>query len=549
MHVGPGMLWRALLTGAACCSLCQAQQAPCRIQVQTAKPVQSRFAGVGFHNFHHLHPIDQTRYHQVIAKRWRELNASFARLTDMWDLEPRWVEALAQHALLLKSTGTEIYLTTWNPRDTAPGEERAAYARKVVDNLEYLVRKRGATNIRWYCMTNELSLGGWGKLRDDLPKFKDYHQRIHDELKARQLDVGLLATDASPVSNWGTLEWASANMNQITAIYGGHHYINGHALEDPGFYDWFLSKLKWAAGVAAARDKGFILGEFGAKQYRGPPKDGRRWDACHYWDTPQEPLVAIQLAEATLAALNARVHALAYWTFADFPDDYSASYANKWGVFKWSGDDHSTRPHYYAYGLLTKFFRGPATVYTVTSGDDLVRAAALQHHGARTWSVAVLNRRDADVRVALSLEGARVSARFRKYVYDPKRPPSHPYGDLQAPAGTVSMRGGRFSDTVSAGTLAVYTTAYDDRPPAAVRGLIAYPPREGRRLVRWRPNREPDLCYYRVYRSTARKFRPGLETQIGSTIATEFVDQLPDAAARYYYQVLAVDQSGNASRP
>ena len=539
---------RALLIAGACWSLCQAQPPPCRISVLTSQPVQARFGGVGFHNFHHLHPIDQTLYEQVIAKRWRELNPSFARLTDMWNLEPRWKEALAQHALLLKSTGTEIYLTTWNPPDTAPGEERAAYARTVVDNLEYLVRQRGAANVRWYCVTNELSLGGWGKLREDLPKFKDYHQKIYDELAARKLAIGLLATDASPVNRWDTIEWAALNMKEITAVYGGHHYINDHALDDLGFYDWFLGRLKWAAGVAAVREKGFILGEFGAKQYQGPPKEGKRWDACHWWDTPQEPLVAVQLAEATLAALNAGVYALAYWTFADFPDDYHPKYANKWGVFKWSGADHTTRPHYYAYGLLTKFFRGPATVYAVTTSDPLLRAAALQHHGTETWSVAVVNRRSSEAAVEVALEGAPVKAAFRKYVYDPQRPPSHPYGDLQPPAGQVAMRDGRFSDRVAAGTLAVYTTACDERPPAPVKGLTVAVTGDGAAQLEWDANSEPDLCYYRVYRSRSSGFRPGPETQIGSTIGAKFRDQPPEKTLRYHYRVLAVDQSGNASR-
>ncbi len=540
---------RARLIAVACLAAAgAAAQAPCRVRVQTTQPVQARFGGVGFHNFHHLHPIDPVLDAQVFAKRWRELNPSFARVTDMWNLEPRWKEALARHALELKSTGTEIYLTTWNPRDTAPGEERAAYARTVVDNLEYLVRQRGATNVRWYCMTNELSLGGWGRLREDLPKFRDYHQKIYDELAARKLDIGLLASDASPVNRWDTIEWAALNMKEITAVYGGHHYFNDHTPGDLGFYDWFLGRLKWAAGVAAVREKGFILGEFGAKQYQGPPKNGKRWDACHWWDTPQEPLVAIQLADATLAALNAGVYALAYWTFADFPDDYNPMYANKWGVFKWSGADHSTRPHYYAYGLLTKFFRGPATVYAVTTNDPLVRAAALQHHGAGTWSVAVVNRRTARAALEISLEGAAVSAAFRKYVYDPKQPPSHPFGDLQPPAGKVAMRGGRLTDSVAAGTLAVYTTAYDERPPAVVKGLTVALAEGGATQLEWNANTEPDLCYYRIYRSLIRGFRPSRETQIGSTIATQFFDLPPEKTRRYYYAVLAVDQSGNASK-
>jgi hypothetical protein len=67
-------------------------------------------------------------------------------------------------------------------------------------------------------MTNELSLAGWGKLAQYLPKFRDYHQALYDELEPRKLDIKRLATDASPISFWETIQWARENMDEITGI-------------------------------------------------------------------------------------------------------------------------------------------------------------------------------------------------------------------------------------------------------------------------------------------------------------------------------------------
>ena len=280
-------------------------------------------------------------------------------------------------------------------------------------------------------------------------------------------------------------------------------------------------------------------------------------DTCVYWDTPQEPLVGIQLAEASLAAINGGVYAMANWTFADFPDRYSppggvpesGGYANKWGVFRWSGSDNSTRPHYYAYGLLTRFFRGPATVYKVEANDPRLRVAAVQHQGTGTWSIAVVNRNARSVPLAIAIEGAAPTASFRKYVYDPNHVPQHPFGDLQDPSGKVAMKAGRLADTVGPLTLTVYTTAYDEEPPAPVQGLKVESRAGGKRDVSWQASPEKDLCYYRVFRGEQADFAPEVKTQIGSTIATRFADDKAQPDKEYHYKVLAVDTSGNASRP
>lgn len=503
--------------------------------------VQPRFGGVGFQTFI-THSYTQPHFEQVVGKRWRELNSSFARVVHYRKRSPKKFDESAAQLAFLKTTGTEVYMITDNAPDLESADERTAYAKEIVDELERFVRGHGLTNLKHYCMTNELSLGGWGRLGGDLPKFKDYHRALCEELRARKLDINMLATDASPISWWNTIHWATRNMDQYTGVYGGHHYISEFTPDDARFYPWFLCKLKWAAGMARERGKEFIIGEFGAKP-DGRTVNGVIQDRCVYWDTPQEPMVSIQLAEATIAALNAGVYASCYWTFMDCQDLPGATYVNKWGLFRWSGEDYSTRPHYYAYGLLSKFFRGPAAVFRVDCDDPLLRIAAVRHHGKNTWSVAAVNRNRTAVPVGIRFPRGLERADFRKYVYDPARVSLHPFGDLPGPADTIKLADGSLNDTLGAGTLTIYTTAYDDQPPAAVEGLTVEKTEDGHRRLRWKPSPEDDLCYYRVFRS------PGAEageSRIASTIAAEFIDEKADPAAEYAYRVVAVDQSGNA---
>ena len=519
--------------------------------VVTATPVRERFGGVGFQAEMFLDVSTQDFFEQVLAKRWRELNPRFARLIHNWqDDKPgvrdtKVLEAMARQLVFMKeAAGTEIYITTGEMKDATSDEDRRDYASAVVDDLEYLVN-RGATNLKYYCCTNELSLHQWGDMRNDLPKYQSYQQSIFAEIKQRGLGIKLLATDASPEENWPSLEWAAAHMDDITGIYGGHHYINKHEPDNLDFYSWFKERCGWAANLARAKGKDFILGEFGPAQYHGL-KYGVRWDSCRYFDTPLEPLAGLQLAEAALAAINAGVYAMSYWTFNDYPDEKGKTYINQWGVFKWLTNGAAARAPYYSFGLLTKFFRGPATVYQVKAPEEMLRVAAVQHDEDKTWSIAVINRQTQEAPVKLMLPGANQPAVFRKYVYDPKHVPVTVDGDLQEPAAKIPLRDGVLADAVEAGCLAVYTTAYDDTPPAAVRGLEATRLRDTRNLggtfdatrLRWTPNTEPDVCYYRVYHHGVR---------IGSTVASEFIDSGIGHYRSGGYAVVAVDRLGNAS--
>jgi hypothetical protein len=91
----------------------------------------------------------------------------------------------------------------------------------------------------------------------------------------------------------------------------------------------------------------------------------------------------------------------------------------------------------------------------------------------------------------------------------------------------------------------VWDWVYDTAPPAAPTGLVAA--REGDNVrVRWSPNSEPDVAGYLVYRATTPSGGP---SRITGTLVTgtEFIDSNVPSADRVWYEVSAVDESGNES--
>ena len=298
------------------------------------------YGGIGFHVIFHTRNPTQWRYEQVFAKRWRELNPSFARVTD----SPKWgkkeLDDAFRYLEVMKNTNTEIYLTSFGVSSINEYADELDYVKKEVDNIEYLIQEKGFDNINYYCMTNELSVEEWASMvkKNELDRFKRIHQLFYDEFGRRDLDVKLLATDASPFQYWHTIEWAAENMDEITGIYGGHHYINSYDLDDLSFYDFFLDKMKWGSNLAKDKNKKFIMGEFGPKQ-GSFFMDSVFYDGLIYNNTPLEPYVGIQIAEAILAQINGGIYASSYWTFCDIPGippSREFGYrVNKWGVFKW----------------------------------------------------------------------------------------------------------------------------------------------------------------------------------------------------------------------
>ena len=516
----------------------------------TSKIVNEKFGGVGFHVFDHVHKGSQWHYEQIFAKRWRELNPSFVRINDDCTWNFKTLDSISRYLEVMKDTKTEMYFTSFRNTDLKKQSDPKDYVKHEVDNLEYLKTKKGFDKINYYCMANELSLDKWASMTSDLEYFKKIQGLFYDEFKARNLDIKMLATDASPFEYWNTIKWAADNMDNITGVYGGHHYINNYDLFDNSFYSFFYNKVKWGVDLAKSKNKRFIVGEFGAKQ-NSNIIDSVMHDANMYNNTPLENYMGIQVSEAIIAMINAGVYGCGYWTFGDFPVSNNKYRINKWGLFRWEIDNYTTKPSYYCIGLLTKFFRGPSEAYEVVSADTLLRIAAIKNLETGSQSIAVINRNENARRINLKFKSPEGSKPFRKYVYDPGNVPFNYFGDLQSYTKKVAVKNSALLDTVPPESLVVYTTCYDDTAPANVTGMtVEIKKLEGRdrAVLAWNANNEKDFCYYRIYRSEKPDVEISPRKEIATTISNQFIDKSVHNMPKYYYHIIAVDQSGNSSK-
>ncbi len=162
---------------------------------------------------------------------------------------------------------------------------------------------------------------------DDLPLFKKYHENLYRSFQNRDLNIGLLATDASELKNWKTMDWAIENMPRITEDYCLHHYEKDHSIFDPDFYVEFYDRCyEYVQKAIRSDNKRFILGEVGFHKCASSDEDHNYYgkgiviDTNHWWDDDFErAYYGIEMTDFIFAAINAGVFALALWSYTDYP--------------------------------------------------------------------------------------------------------------------------------------------------------------------------------------------------------------------------------------
>lgn len=538
------------------------------------------FGGFGFHNNEAmLYPlIEREHFNQKICKCYREISPGFMRTFGGYsDWNKEHMDAFAEYyEKMQKWTETPIYFACAKGKYHFSDEERMQYAEDVAKNLDYLINEKNVKQIRYYCFSNEMSMNDWGGLLKDLPLFQKYHEMLFRAFQNRGLRIGLLATDASNINNWNTLDYAIENMNRITEDFCLHAYVQGYEIDDPDFYQWFY-KLCYDTSVKCCRCDGkrFILGEFGIKRNDSFVRmNGVVKDVTVFNYTGEGAYAALMYAEAVIAAINAGVFAMVLWTFTDYPDPYTCHYAerdpyakkwamcepfvsetqdvkyNKCGLMKWEDNgDYSVREMYWCLGLISKYCKRNAKVLDITNDDSLIRICAMLNRDGSV-SVVVVNRHTAPTPVKLKLSLIYMNKQpMRVYEYDSRNVCSNEFGDLQDPSAELLFQNtDEIVYTLLPESLTVFTTDYKPRS----KEIYAQKVVQKNHWLSWQPVEDEEHCYYRIYRGKEPDFIPSLQNQIASTIETSI-----DLTARYlddaailnvegdYYKVLSVDRSGN----
>ena len=537
-------------------------------RIKIKKPYQKwLFGGFGFHNSEAtMMPIMEEDFkNECVLKCFREVSPTFSRVYGGF---ADWSQEAMDHFAdyydqTFRRSGTTLYMVPGRMPMPTADFDLEAYCEKTAEKLEYLINVRKCTKIRYFCVTNELSVGNtYAYLANHLDLFVKLHDGLFRAFARHGLDVGLLATDCSGEANFPQIEWACEHMDELTADYCTHLYLRKYQPGDLEAYDYCRELFAALSFRACCKQKRYILGEYGINdrdKRMFDPMKAMINDVSYAVAHPEnDGIYAVALAEMSLAVLTSGTFASAFWTLFDYPDPFikedgdtreeKARYEvarfsghglqiryNKNGLIRWRGadDGNGARASFYTMGYLAKLFRKGSRVLDCEWDDEMLRAGAVINQDG-TFSICLICWADEARTVEIDAE-CQADKPLRRYDFCADAVPYNRFCDLQSYSQTVSCDG-KMTLTLPPRSVTFLSTDYVDRVPSQIENVRV----EEKRLV-WDACTDSDHCYYRVYASSTPDFAPCLENQICSTVAEFTKIDDPDL----FYRVVSVDQYGN----
>ncbi len=351
---------------------------------------------------------------QTVAERVRWMRLPVARIMmqtkwcffdgSRYDWDTPEMRALYRQLDVCEKLGTTVFLSDWGAEKawtTAPGIQGVddpQYAEVIGTYLDYLLREKGYTCIRYFIMTNEPN---WEV--GDFDKWKRGLRNVAGVLKKRGLDKRLTLA-GSDTSQDGTNEsWhrlAVDQLHDVLGVYYIHRYAQRDRVKRGGLEDYWRAHWQYAkAHDPHGAAKPCIVGEAGMNDDAQHPAGSGHIDEYGYGVFMAD--YAVQAARAGSAAVSA-------WMLDD--NSHPGFF---WGLWTNKAKGMKLRPWFFPWSLLARYIPGGATIYAPDQPEG-IRLLAAEAGGE--WTVCVVNRRAEAATVTLRIPGDG-AVEFRKYVY------------------------------------------------------------------------------------------------------------------------------------
>lgn len=526
------------------------------------------FGGVGFHNSEAtMTALMSDKFKNEIAlKTFREISPGYSRVFAGYaDWTHEAMDAFADYYNeTFRKAGTLLYVVPGRLPYITEDFDIDAYCEKVASNLEYLIKVKGCNKIRYYCVTNELSVGNkYSYFSEHLELFKFFHEKLYTAFLRHGIDVGLLATDCSGTERFHQIAWAAENMDEITENYCVHlysHFVPGDLASYQKYVDAFTHEVM----IARSKEKRLVLGEFGQMMQMHPNTYPMVNDMCYPEDAPQtDGIHAIAVLEEAMAAINSGCFATVYWTMLDYPDPFirengdsneekaiydAARFSghgvdkryNKHGLIRWcdAEKNYTSRAALYTMGYMAKLFKkGTRVLESLWEDKDIRVCSVIDDFGA--VSIVIINWAQQDKQITLELEKLKASKPFRVYEYSANNIPYNKFNDLQDYRYKLAISGENVAIILKGKSVTFLTTDYEDRIPSKIKGI-----KSCKGMLKWKKCNDLEHRYYRVFASDEKNFPLSYENQIASTVAEYYI---PEKNYKYY-KVVSVDKYGNTGK-
>ena len=302
------------------------------------------------------------------------------------------------------------------------------WAKMCADLMEYLVKIKGYTCIRWFVNTNEPNvIGNKGTSKNAYSSTDIWIQGVKNVRKALD-EVGLknlsiVGGDTTTIlASQEYLEKAAKEIPDILDNYGVHLYVNNSQI-DKGEYETAVRRLFFnihGVDSALGRTKQMYIWEAGLLSGKKQDTDCNELIMTYGY--------GLRMADYTLQSINAGINGIVYWDLDDamhFMYTEAGTTAKEWGMFSTLATaeigKQEYRPWYHSSVLLTNVLRPGNTVYGCKNMPEGVRCVATVNADRTQGGIVVVNNSKKTLSQEMILdEEIKTEGKLYVYLYNEK---------------------------------------------------------------------------------------------------------------------------------
>ena len=291
------------------------------------------------------------------------------------------------------------------------------------DLMEYLIKVKGYTCIKWFVNTNEPNMiGEIGQSKNAYSNYEIWEtgmknlRAAFDSIGLR--DLALVGGDTTKILPTRTyLTNIARNIPNIVNNYGFHYYADANDLMT-GAFQKYLEDLYARVQVIDSElgtSKKMYIWEAGIFNGKNEETDSN--------GTILNYTYGLRMADYTLQSIAAGLNGIVYWDLDDamyFTYRDNVATPKEWGMFSTLATSDSQkqeyRPWYHASVLLTNLFRPGYSIFSKDTGKEGVRAMAALSPDRTRGGYVVVNHSKSRIKQKMQIS-EKVEAGTKLYVY------------------------------------------------------------------------------------------------------------------------------------
>ena len=300
------------------------------------------------------------------------------------------------------------------------------WAKLSADLLEYLVKVKGYTCIKYFVNTNEPNYtGAIGASKNAYNTYDTWRQgvlnvrKVFDEIGLNDIDI--IGGDTTGFN--GCMDYLpkiASNLNDVVNNYGIHMYISNYDIDNGNFMNnlkSMFSEIKKIDNKLGA-SKDMIIWEAGLLDGKNVQTDCNAYIANYSY--------GIRMADYTIQSILAGINGVVYWDLDDgmhFMYNESNATPKEWGMFSSLNDSSSLkqeyRSWYHSSTLLTNLLAKDCKIYKATTAydDTTFRCIASIDKDNKNAGFVAVNRKSEEITKSFVLKETINNTLNKMYVY------------------------------------------------------------------------------------------------------------------------------------